>query len=144
MLPARLAKCERGKEIFQSQPAVIDIFYTCYPFFHRLIEALLSIAEERELQRMKISEKQMAAQVFVFFIAGFETTSSTTAFTLYELAKKPDVQDKVIEELTEVLKKHNGKVTYETIMDLPYMEMAVQGELFHPSIPIIALFHWIN
>ena len=93
---------------------------------------------------MKISEKQMAAQVFVFFIAGFETTSSTTSFTLYELAKKPDVQDKVIEELTEVLKKHNGKVTYETIMDLPYMEMAVQGELFHPSIPIIALFHWIN
>ncbi|XP_052131877.1 cytochrome P450 6A1 [Frankliniella occidentalis] len=78
--------------------------------------------------RTKLTQKEIAAQVFVFFIAGFETTSTTTSFALYELAKHPDVQEKVLQEIDATLKKYNGQVTYEAIMDMPYMEMVIQGE----------------
>ncbi|KAE8737409.1 Cytochrome P450 CYP6, partial [Frankliniella occidentalis] len=76
--------------------------------------------------RTKLTQKEIAAQVFVFFIAGFETTSTTTSFALYELAKHPDVQEKVLQEIDATLKKYNGQVTYEAIMDMPYMEMVIQ------------------
>ncbi|XP_034250394.1 cytochrome P450 6a2-like isoform X2 [Thrips palmi] len=97
-------------------------------------------AETRGVDRddQKLTGKEIAAQVFVFFIAGFETTSSTTAFTLYELAKHPDIQDKVLQELDTVLKAHGGKVTYDALQEMTFMEMVVQETLRHyPAVPFI-------
>lgn len=70
----------------------------------------------------------MVAQSFVFFIAGFETSSTTMTFALYELATHPDIQDKVREELHRVLKKHNDQITYDCIKDLEYMEQVIDGK----------------
>ncbi|KAE8748379.1 Cytochrome P450 CYP6 [Frankliniella occidentalis] len=91
-----------------------------------------------EARLTKLSGKDIAAQVFVFFVAGFETTSTTTSFTLYELAKHPDIQDKVVAEMDAALAKHGGKVTYDTIMDLPYTDMCVQETLrMYPPVPFL-------
>ncbi|XP_023159272.1 probable cytochrome P450 6a14, partial [Ceratitis capitata] len=42
---------------------------------------------------------QMAAQAFVFFAAGFHTSSTTMSFCLYELAMNQAIQDKLREEI---------------------------------------------
>lgn len=69
----------------------------------------------------------IAAQCFVFFIAGFETSSTTMTFALYELAKNQELQSKVREEIETVLKRHDGQVSYDSIMDLKYMGQVIEG-----------------
>ncbi|CAH2049415.1 unnamed protein product, partial [Iphiclides podalirius] len=77
---------------------------------------------DEEKRTVELTDDIIAAQAFVFYAAGYETSATTMSFMLYELAKNPDVQNKVIAEIDEVLQSHNGKVTYETLSDLRYME----------------------
>lgn len=78
----------------------------------------------------------MAAQSWVFFIAGFETSSSTLSFCLYELARNPDVQKKVQQEIDQVKEKHNGQLTYDAVHDMKYLEWCIDGNLLIESIDI--------
>ena len=71
----------------------------------------------------------VAAQAFVFFIAGFETSSTTMAYALYEVARQTDIQDRVRAEIDEVLKKHDGEITYESLMEMSYLHKVVSGKL---------------
>lgn len=71
---------------------------------------------------------QLAAQVFVFFIAGFETSSTTSSFALYELAQNPDIQEIARKEIMSVLEKHEGKITYECISEMTYLTQIIEGK----------------
>lgn len=71
--------------------------------------------------------EQMAAQAFAFFSAGFETSSTTMSFCLYELAMAQDIQDRVRKEIQYVLKKHDDNFTYEAIQDMKYLEQVLDG-----------------
>ncbi|XP_049832856.1 cytochrome P450 6k1-like [Schistocerca gregaria] len=86
-----------------------------------------------------LTTKEVAAQAWVFFIAGFETSSTTVSFCLYELARHPDIQKKVQEEIDDVLKKNNGDVTYDIIMtQMPYLEKVVNETLrMYPPVPVL-------
>nr|AGF69213.1 cytochrome P450 CYP6BW5v3 [Dendroctonus valens] len=85
-----------------------------------------------------LSESDIIAQCFVFFIAGFETSSSTMTFAMLELAQHPDIQDKLRNEILEVLAKHDGKITYEAVMEMPYLEKVICEALRKfPPLPII-------
>lgn len=71
---------------------------------------------------------ELTAQSFVFFLAGFETSSTTMTFALYELAIHQDLQDKVREEIEQVLAKHNGQMTYDSLSELKYMSQVIDGK----------------
>jgi len=70
----------------------------------------------------------IAAQAFVFFVAGFETTSTTMTFCLYELARNPNIQERVRNEIDTVLERHGGNITYEAISEMEYLDKVVSGE----------------
>jgi cytochrome P450 family 6 len=70
----------------------------------------------------------IAAQAFVFFVAGFETSSTTMTFCLYELAMNPHVQERVQAEIDSVTQQHGGNITYESIMEMQYLDKVVSGE----------------
>lgn len=83
--------------------------------------------------------EEMTAQAFVFLAAGFETAASTTSFCLYELAKAPEVQQKVMREIDDVLSNHGGKVTYQAIQDMHYMDMVMNETLrLYASLPFLS------
>nr|QYA71986.1 cytochrome P450 [Anoplophora glabripennis] len=72
---------------------------------------------------------EMIAQSFVFFIAGFETSSTTMTFALFELATHPDIQDRLRDEINEVLAKHEGKVTYDSLSEMKYLGQVIDETL---------------
>ena len=70
---------------------------------------------------VEITDDVMAAQAFVFYLAGFETSATTMSYMLYQLALNPDIQTKLTTEINEVIQAHNGEVTYDTIKDMKYL-----------------------
>lgn len=75
-----------------------------------------------------ITMDELAAQAFVFFLAGFETSSTAMTFALYELALHPDIQNKLREEIHAVLSRHDGKLTYEGITEMNYKQQVLDGD----------------
>lgn len=75
------------------------------------------------LVEMELDLKCIVAQVFVFFAAGFETSSSVTSYLLHELALHPEEQIKAQEEIDQVLSRYGNKLCYDSIADMTYLSM---------------------
>lgn len=71
----------------------------------------------------------MVAQAFVFFVAGFETSSSTTSYALHQLAFNPDIQTRVQEEIEQVLSKYDNKLCYDAVAEMSLLNMTVKESL---------------
>lgn len=69
----------------------------------------------------------LSAQAFIFFAAGFETSSTTMSNALYELALNHQMQDKLRNEIREHYAKHNGKLKYEHIKEMEYLDKVFKG-----------------
>uniref|UniRef100_A0A182PZ94 Uncharacterized protein n=1 Tax=Anopheles epiroticus TaxID=199890 RepID=A0A182PZ94_9DIPT len=76
----------------------------------------------------QLTMDDIAAQAFVFFMAGFETSSTAMSFCLYELALNQELQDKARENIKEVMKKHNT-ISYEALYEMKYIEMCINESL---------------
>ncbi|KAK9744840.1 Cytochrome P450 [Popillia japonica] len=84
-----------------------------------------------EMQRKdpSVTVDQMAAHSFMIFLAGFETSSTTLTFCLFELAFNPDIQQKAREDINNIMKKHNDQLTYDAINEMKYLQMVVDETL---------------
>ena len=71
-------------------------------------------------------------QVFTFILAGNETSSVSLAWTLYELAKNPHIQDKLRREVKEALSDEE-ELTWEKLEKLQFLENVIKESLrLHP------------
>lgn len=63
-------------------------------------------------------------------MAGFDTTSNLLQSITFHLAKNPDIQEKLYQEIREVSAALNGKqVTYEALLKLKFLDMVVSEGL---------------
>lgn len=76
----------------------------------------------------RLTFNELAAQCFVFFLAGYETSSSTMTFALLELAQNQHIQDKLRIEINTILKNHDGELSYDAIMEMMYLDKVVLGK----------------
>ncbi|XP_062552476.1 probable cytochrome P450 6a13 [Armigeres subalbatus] len=75
-----------------------------------------------------LTVEELAAQAFVFFLAGFETSSTAMSYCLYELAQNTDLQNKARKCVLDSIKKH-GSMTYEAIQDMHYIDQCINESL---------------
>jgi cytochrome P450 family 6 len=59
---------------------------------------------------------------------GFETSSTTMTFTLHELSLNQELQERARKNVQDVLAKHDGKITYESLSEMNYLEQCINGE----------------
>lgn len=86
--------------------------------------------EESDIGKMSVNRKwnddEIVAQCFLFFLAGFETTSSLLTFCSYELVVNPDVQQKLYDEIIQVNEQLNGKrITYDALQKMKYLDQFI-------------------
>jgi len=95
-------------------------------FVDRLIELRRRHAEG---DLPSLSSDQIIGQAIVFILAGFETTASTLSSLSFCLAKNPEVQAKLVEEVDEVVEACDGKIDQESIKEMPYLEACIKETL---------------
>lgn len=101
-----------------------------------LVESLEETNPDGTAKRVELEMDDMlvAAQAFIFFAAGFETSSSATSFTLHQLAFHPEVQKKAQADIDRVLAKHNNRLSYDAIKEMTYLDWVFQeGMRIFPS-----------
>ena len=113
-------------------------------FFLRIVRETVSFRQESNVKRNDFMDlligllnkntkdgltmNELTAQAFVFFLAGFETSSTAMTFALYELAVNQDIQQKARQEIKDVLDAHNGEFNYEAMTDMTYIKQIINGK----------------
>ncbi|GBP56873.1 Cytochrome P450 6B7 [Eumeta japonica] len=77
---------------------------------------------------LEMNDIIITAQAMVFYVAGFETSSATMSFLIHEICQHQDIQERIYEEVNNVIKKHGG-LSYEAISDMRYLEMVFDETL---------------
>ena len=99
-----------------------------------LIDILLqSTIDGKPLSNMDIRE-----EVDTFMFAGHDTSSSAIAFCFYNIAKYPEVQKKIFEEIRSVFGDSKEPMTVKDFNDLYYLDMVIKETMrLFPPVPFI-------
>jgi len=82
-----------------------------------------------------LTHEEILAQGLLFFLAGFETTANTLSLLGYSLATHPECQEKLINEIDEVMKDQT-EVTHDIVNKMPYLDMCLSETLrLYPAGP---------
>lgn len=96
---------------------------------------VIATSDDEKKQRIVLSEDTVSAQLILFLIAGYETSSTLLTFACYELSMNPHIQDKLRAEVNQVLDKYEGECTYEALQEMTYLEMVLNETLrMHPPV----------
>jgi cytochrome P450/NADPH-cytochrome P450 reductase len=89
----------------------------------------------RDEHNLGLTDENIRDQVVTFLIAGHDTTANTLAWTLYELSRHPDVQAKVLQEISNAGITSDKLPTVEQISSLKYLSRVLKETLrLHPPL----------
>lgn len=137
--------------IMRSAPRLAKLFgmsffpSTTSAFFKRIVEENINVREKEGIVRPdmihllmqardknnthKMTLDDIVSQAFIFFFAGFETSSTLMCFVVHELAVNPDVQDRLRDEVDVCLAENDGQISYESMSKMVYMDMVLSETL---------------
>lgn len=104
-----------------------------------LIQSLIELHnEDRDQYRDALNTLECSSNLFIFYIAGSETSSGTTIFTLHELTHHPEVMEKLVKEIDDTLERSGGLIDYDVIKGMRYLDVCVKETLRkYPGLPIL-------
>ncbi|KAK0045228.1 cytochrome P450 3A12 [Biomphalaria pfeifferi] len=83
-----------------------------------------------------MSEEELLGQSMFIIFAGFDTTATTLQMCCYNLARHPDIDKKVYQEIQTIVR--SDLPSYEEIQQLKYMEQVINETLrLYPPAPIM-------
>uniref|UniRef100_A0A672K6D7 unspecific monooxygenase n=1 Tax=Sinocyclocheilus grahami TaxID=75366 RepID=A0A672K6D7_SINGR len=75
-----------------------------------------------------LTDHEILSQSFVFILGGYETTSTTLTYLLYNLATNPDCLEKLVVEIDTNFPS-DTPITYDALMKMDYLEMAINESM---------------
>lgn len=78
-------------------------------------------------QNIDITDMDCAAHAMMFFFGGFDTLSSFHSIMAFEITINPDIQEKLQEEIDSTYEICDGKLTYDVLMKMKYLDMVTSG-----------------
>ncbi|MGQ7946324.1 cytochrome P450 [Flavobacterium sp. WC2509] len=90
-----------------------------------LLQFLMDTRYEDTGEGMSVT--QLIDEIKILFIAGHETTANALTFTLYLLAKHPDIQQKVWQEISEIESQTND--TVEQLQKMTYINAVLNESM---------------
>ncbi|KAL1278451.1 hypothetical protein QQF64_025124 [Cirrhinus molitorella] len=75
-----------------------------------------------------LTDHEILSQSLVFILGGYETTSTTLSYLLYNLATNPDCLENLVEEIDKNFPL-DTPITYEALMKMDYLEMAINESM---------------
>ncbi|XP_065366486.1 cytochrome P450 4d2-like [Calliphora vicina] len=102
--------------------------------------AFLDVLLEANIDGKPLSQEDIREEVDTFMFEGHDTTTSGICFCLYLLSRHASIQQRVFEEILEVLGPDKDKpITMRDLQNLKYLEAVIKESLrMYPSVPIIA------
>ncbi|XP_055635297.1 cytochrome P450 4c3-like [Toxorhynchites rutilus septentrionalis] len=99
--------------------------------------ALLDKLLQMEIEGRKLTDEEIRNQVNNFMFAGHDTTSSALTFIVFLVAKHPEVQEKLYEEMNRVLADGMIPTLNPRILsDFKYMDLVIKESLrMYPPVP---------
>jgi len=93
--------------------------------------------ETSVLEKMlKIDRHAAVVMAMDMLFAGVDTTAATTVGVLYHLAKNPDKQQKLREEVRTLLPKPDSKLTVDSLNTIPYLRGCIKESMrLSPILP---------
>ena len=64
----------------------------------------------------ELTTDEVLANSIFLMIAGYDTTSSTLAWLLYELSRNADIQEKLLNDINSVMADYVSYILYFTLM----------------------------
>lgn len=98
-----------------------------------LIDLLVNLKNAGELNDIAdeksecITVDEAIAQAYFFYVAGFETMSTTLSLCLYEMCKLRETQEILRRQIFQVFNRSSDKPTSDTINEIPYLDQVING-----------------
>ena len=81
-----------------------------------------------------LSEEDISGNLFLFTIAGFDTTANTLGYTFTLLAVYPEWQQWIIEELDEVLTEEDVEKSFDYSATFPHLTRCLALMVIHKKL----------
>lgn len=97
------------------------------------LDLMLEAREDQQnpsgkLPKYPLTDMMIVANSVLFILAGFDTTANTLSFFAFLLAKHPEIQKKLREEIKENVDE-KGELTYQGIMEAKFLDACLSETL---------------
>ena len=84
---------------------------------------------EEDKEQKILHPDEITGNILIFMIAGYETTSTALAYCTYILAKKQDIQQKLIAEIDARLGQKDYEDNYDLVTNMSYIDIFIREVL---------------
>ena len=94
-----------------------------------LLQLMLEASAKSTNGIQKLTDDEMIGQTLIFLAAGSEKIASTLVVTVFYLARHPEIQAKIREEIAEAARSREDASTYEFVNSLKYLDRVISEVL---------------
>lgn len=98
---------------------------------------LMDILLQSEIDGKPLTDSEVREEANTFLFAGHDTVSSALMFLFYNIAKHPEVQQKLVAEIREIFGDKEDELSFGRLANLQYMECVIKESMrIYPPVPM--------